>query len=70
MPLEWAKTQNNLGGTLVELGKRKKAPARVEEGRESVQSAWTVYQEAGYGQYDRYFAERIAEADKVLAEIK
>jgi tetratricopeptide (TPR) repeat protein/NAD-dependent SIR2 family protein deacetylase len=30
-PLEWARTQNNLGGALVELGERESGTARLEE---------------------------------------
>jgi hypothetical protein len=29
-----------------------------------------MYREAGYAQYDAYFERRIAEADRVLAEIE
>jgi hypothetical protein len=35
-----------------------------------MQSAWTVYREAGLDQYDRYFEQRIGEAGKVLAEVE
>ena len=69
MPLQWAKTQNNLGGTLVELGRKARARIRVDEGRSAIKSAWEMYQQAGYGQYDGYFARRIAEVDSVQAEL-
>jgi hypothetical protein len=63
-------TQNNLGNALVELGKRGGHKADVEEGREGIAAAWEAYRAAGHAQYDEYFRQRIAEADRLLAAMK
>ena len=37
------------------MGKRTRTRARADEGVKAIQSAWTIYKEAGYGQHDAYF---------------
>jgi uncharacterized caspase-like protein len=68
-PIIWAETQNNLGGALWRLGERSGSAELVERGKAAVQAAWEVYRAEGYGDYDNYFAERVAAVDRALQTI-
>lgn len=70
MPLDWATTLSNLGDALIRIGKRRERSSEVEEGRSAIAAAWKEYKAGGYLQYDDYFAEKVAEADRILAEIR
>jgi hypothetical protein len=55
---------------LIELGKRARISADVEEGRSAIAAAWEVIEAAGYVQYRGDFAMQLEEADRILAEIR
>jgi hypothetical protein len=60
VPLDWATTQNNLGTVLWALGERQRMPQHLQEALNAVGSAYEVFvKEAGYIQYDAYFADRL-----------
>jgi tetratricopeptide (TPR) repeat protein len=49
VPLDWAATQNNLGGALKALGERARDAARLEEAIQSFTGALEVYRSARTG---------------------
>ncbi len=69
VPLNWANTQDDLGWALKILGRRTKTKALVQEGKKAVMAAWELYKSTGYD-YDDYYTIRLAEFDRVLAELK
>ena len=47
VPLDWARTQNNLGNALRTLGERESRTARLEEAaRAALRLSWEVYRHA------------------------
>jgi hypothetical protein len=46
-PLQWARTQNNLGLALATLGKRTGQPYLLKEARDAITAAREVYRNAG-----------------------
>jgi tetratricopeptide (TPR) repeat protein len=58
VPLDWARTQNNLGNALAKLGERERGTVRLEEALRAIESARSVYREAGLLQYETYFEAR------------
>jgi tetratricopeptide (TPR) repeat protein len=59
VPMEWARTQANLGLALTTLGERESDAARLRQAEAAMQSAYVVYQEAGYDHYNDDFKERL-----------
>lgn len=70
VPPDWAQKQNNLGGALIELGRRSGRKVDVENGRQAIVAAWDIYRDAGYTQYYDYFQSWIAEVDSTLAAME
>jgi len=52
-------TQNNLGTGLSTLGARESGTERLEEAVSVIESARSIYREAGMLQYEAYFQSRI-----------
>ena len=67
VPLQWATTQNNLGGALSRLGERTHDRAKLEEARKAVNAAFEVSMQAGQEHHRRYFEDRLREIDGQLA---
>jgi tetratricopeptide (TPR) repeat protein len=60
LPLAWAQTQNNLGTALLMLGERARDLASLRDALTAVRNAYELLvKEAGYLQYEAYFAERL-----------
>jgi tetratricopeptide (TPR) repeat protein len=60
LPLAWAQTQNNLGTALLMLGERARDLASLRDALTAVRNAYELLvKEAGYPQYEAYFAERL-----------
>ena len=59
VPLQWATTQNNLGNALSTLGTQKENIEHLHQARNAIQSAYILYREAGYSQYNAYFEKRL-----------
>jgi len=70
VPLDWGTTQSNLGRALAELGWRSRSRDMVSEGRTAIGLAREVYRAAGYGQYEAYFADLLAQTDRALAQMQ
>src|ERR1700734_3105063 len=68
VPLEWARTQMNLGNALERLGERKKSAKDMEEAVESMRGAVEVYQQAGEGYWLPIAQRRVMELQAKLAE--
>jgi hypothetical protein len=45
VPIQWAKTQNNLGNALGELGWRERSPERLTEAANACRAALQVFEE-------------------------
>ena len=68
VPLDWARTQNNLGNALARLGKRESGTERLEEARSCIEDAWHVYKDTGMDQYDEEFRRRLVAIDRLITE--
>jgi tetratricopeptide (TPR) repeat protein len=58
-PLDWARTQMNLGRALQSLGERLRREDLLSEALQAVRQAQAIYVDAGLRQYDEHFATRI-----------
>jgi tetratricopeptide (TPR) repeat protein len=68
VPLDWAMTQNNLGIALYGLGERESGTERLEEAMTAIESASTVYHEAGMPQYENYFEPMLRSLRELIAQ--
>lgn len=68
VPLDWARTQNNLGSALARFGERESGTEWLEETRSCIEDAWHVYKDAGMDQYDEEFRRRLAALDRLITE--
>ena len=59
VPLDWAATQNNLGTALQTLGERENGTGQLQIAMTAIESAHSVYRDAGLLQYESYFEERL-----------
>ncbi len=59
VPRDWAMTQNKLGTALSRLGERENSIEHLRQAEVAIQSVYSVYQEAGYRQYNEYFEKRL-----------
>jgi hypothetical protein len=69
-PLDWATTQNVLGGVRWILGTRMKYRRTLEAALSSVSAAQEVYAAAGYVQYASYFKARLAAIQQDIESVK
>jgi len=67
VPLQWATTQDNLGNALRTLGERESGTERLEQAREALGLAWSVYWEAGINRDDTGFEARLRSIDDLIA---
>jgi hypothetical protein len=68
-PLQWATTQNNLGGALATVGERTRDALKLREARESIAAAFEVFMQAGQEQHRAYFEARLSEIDRKIADL-
>ena len=59
VPLDWAATQTNLGTALASLGERVQREDFLSDALQAIRQAQAGYVDAGFSQYDEYFADRI-----------
>ncbi len=69
-PLKWARTQDRLGGALAIEARQTGNRAELVDSLNAIASAWQVFHNAGYSQYDTYFKQRIATIKAGLAALK
>ena len=67
LPLQWARTQENLGTVPSALGVRTHNRAKLEEARKTVSAAFEVVMQAGQEHRRRYFQDRLQAIDRQLA---
>jgi hypothetical protein len=67
VPLDWARTQHNLGVALVRLGERTRDRVKLKEARKAVNTAFEVFMQVGQDHHRRYFEGRLREIDRKLA---
>jgi uncharacterized caspase-like protein len=67
LPYDWAVAENNRGGTLVELGALTRDPAMIRDGMAAIRAAWKFDRDMGETSYDRYYADRLDEAEAKLS---
>ena len=68
VPLDWAKTQNNLGLALVALGDHESGTEKLEQGVAAHQGALEVYEHAGASFYIELVRGNFDRAQRLLAE--
>ena len=68
-PLDWAQIQDDLGDALATLGTRKRSAQLIFDGKMAVQSAWDTYKAAGQHQYDKSFAQDLADFDEAIRKL-
>jgi hypothetical protein len=68
MPLDWATTQNNLGGALLSLGKRQPGQARLEEAIAAFRVALEGFKQARAELYISVAEANLARAEALLTE--
>ena len=69
-PQDWATTQNNLGAALSRLGVRENSLERLQQAKDAIQSASTLYREAGLSQYEAYFEERLNALEPLIERLE
>jgi hypothetical protein len=67
VPLDWARTQNNLGAALGTLGKREAGTKRLEEAAKAYRTALGVFRAGAASYYVQVTEENL---NRVLAKIK
>jgi tetratricopeptide (TPR) repeat protein len=65
-PLEWARTTSHLGIALRSLGERESGTARLEEAVHAIESARSIYRNAGILQYETHFETSLQSLRQVI----
>jgi hypothetical protein len=69
VPLDWAKTQINLGRALTVVGKRTQDQETLVQARDALAAARAVFRDAGYTRYDGYLQGLLHELDSTTAKL-
>ena len=69
VPLDWARTQMNLGIAHGLLGERARDRETLALARTEIQAAWDLYRGSGYDQYDEYFQGLLEQVDAANAAL-